>query len=243
MAEAIMIPLGMVVVLLLGITLRRLLKDKDRRVREIPVQTLAVMLLVLEVIKQVYHLFIVRDWEPWDLPMHFCSFFLIWFTFALCSRGQIRQLAYSCCLCGGILVTIMLAAAPQMIVNVACQNIFGSFPSFHTYFFHFSVVAYWEWLLLLRVYEPHKSHIWQTILLYMASFALIMAAAFIFNTNYTNVLSTDIGVLEHLRLSAGQFVYDLVLYCGGTALIAVVATAVYLATHTATAHRLNRLGH
>ena len=239
-AEAIMIPLGMVVVLLLGITLRRLLKEKDHRVREIPLQVLAVMILVLEVIKQIYHLFIMRDWEPWDLPMHFCSFFLIWFTFALFSRGQVRQLAYSCCLCGGVLVTIMLLACPRMIVNVACQNIFGSFPSFHTYIFHFTVVAYWEWLLLLRVYQPNKNHIWQTTLLYMASFVLIIIAAFAFNTNYTNVLTTDIGILENLRLSAGQFVYDLLLYLGGTAMIAAVATVVYFTTN-ATARRLNRL--
>lgn len=39
-AEVIMMPLGLAVVLLLGLTLRRLLKDKSARVREIPLHVL-----------------------------------------------------------------------------------------------------------------------------------------------------------------------------------------------------------
>lgn len=93
------------------------------------------------------------------------------------------------------------------------------------------VVAYWLWLLLLRVYQPNKNHIWQTTILHMVMFALSMVAAFALNTNYVHVLTTTIGILERVRLSAGQAVYDVLLYLGGSALIAGVTTGIYFATN------------
>lgn len=225
-AEAVTIPFMLAIIVLVGMILGYTLRNKSRQIREIPLQAIAILILVLEVVKQAY-LLITGTWTPWAIPMHFCSFFLIWFAFALFSRGTVHQLAYSCCLTGGILVTLMLIFMPRSIVNVACENIFATFSTFHTFVFHFSVVAYWVWLVMLRVYEPQSRFIWQTTVLYFGFFLLVIAAAFIFNTNYTNVLSSDIPPLENIRLSAGQFVYDLVMLLGGTALIAGVNAAIY----------------
>lgn len=230
-AEVIMMPLGLAVVLLLGLTLRRLLKDKSARVREIPLHVLGGLTLVLEIAKQLDHWLILRDWNPWFLPLHFCSYFLIWYAFALCTRGQLRQIAYACSLYGGIIMTAVLLTVPRMIVGDNCRNIFASFTAFHSYTFHMLVVAYWLWLLLLRVYQPNKNHIWQTTVIHMVMFALSMVAAFALNTNYVHVLTTTIGILERVRLSAGQAVYDVLLYLGGSALIAGVTTGIYFATN------------
>ncbi len=242
-AELLMMPLGLAVVLLLGITLRQLLKNKALWIREIPLQVLAGLTLLLEVAKQVYHLFILDDWYPWFLPMHFCSYFLIWYAFALCSRGRVRQIAYACSLYGGIIMTAVLLVAPRLILMDACQNIFASFSPFHSYVFHLIVVAYWAWLLLLRVYQPNKNHIWQATLLHWGMFALSISAAYAFNTNYVQVLTSTLGLLEKVRLGAGQFVYNLLIFTGGGLLVAGVGTATYCATNSCYHRLIRRLGH
>ena len=239
LAEAIAIPTALLIIGAAAWVLHHFLGQKSERVRTIPLTVLAIIILVGEVIKQWYHLGYKQDWTPWDLPVHFCSFFLVWFLFALCSRGAVRQIAYSCCLSGGILVTLMLICAPRMIVQNACSNIFASFGTVHTFFFHMIVVAYWVWMLALDLYQPQKRHIWQTTLLYLGYFCVILIAAYLLNTNYTNALYTDIAPLEYIRVHAGQVAYTLVMFGLGTAGIAGLSTAMYFATTALLKHRRN----
>ncbi|MCM1404672.1 MAG: YwaF family protein [Prevotella sp.] len=226
-AEVIGMSVALFVILVGGVILRQTLRHATAAIRQIPLMILGATILLLEIAKQSYHL-IQGDWNPWFLPLHFCSFFLIWYAVALCTRGKVRQLMYFCSLSGGILVSLLLFIAPRMIIHAACSNLLTSFDAFHTYFFHMGVVAYWIWMLMLNVYQPQRQHIYQTIILHTIFYFFVIAGAHIFHENYTNVLNSDgIALLENIRLSAGQFVYTIVMLLIGIAAITLATTATY----------------
>ena len=225
-AEFIHMFLALFVVLVLGVILKYSLRKKSAAVRQIPLMVLAAAILILEVIKQSYHL-INGDWSTWYIPFHFCSYFLVWYAVALCSRGRLRQIMYFCSLVGGILVTILLFVAPRMILHTAASSVFDTFDHFHTFFYHMGVVAYWVWMLMLNVYHPERKHIYCAVIAHTVFFFVTIAGAHIFHTNYTNVLTADIGILEELRLSVGQFPYTIVLLMVGVVAITTVSCATY----------------
>lgn len=238
-AEFFTIFLTLFIVLILGVIFRFTLRKATYAVRQIPVNTLGAIILILEVIKQGYHL-IVGDWGTWYIPLHFCSFFLIWYAVALFTSGKIRQLMYFCSISGGFLVSVLLFIAPRMILHDAAHDVWGSFNHFHTFFYHMGVVAYWIWMLMLNIYKPERSHIRSTIIIYTSFYFVVIAGAFLFQENFTNVLRSDIGVLEHLRQSAGQFTYDITLLGIGVAAIAIISSITYFAMNKLYQHYLQK---
>ena len=226
-AEFMLMFIGLFVILVVGVILRHTLKKRSEVVRHIPLMVLAALILLLEITKQVYHI-ANGDWRTWYIPLHFCSYFLVWYAVALFTRGNIRQIAYACSLVGGITVTVLLFAAPRMILFSALNNIWDTFNHFHTYFYHMGVVAYWIWMLMLNVYHPKRKHIYQVVILHLVLFFATIIGAHVFHENYTNVLNSEnIAVVEHFRLSAGQFPYTVALLFVGVAVITIVSCATY----------------
>ena len=218
--------LALLVILTTGVILRFTLRKAPLAVRQIPLSVLGATILILEIIKQTYHL-IVGDWCAWFIPLHFCSFFLVWYTVALFTRGKLRQLMYFCSITGGFMVTVLLFLAPRMILHEAAGSIWDTFDHFHTFFYHMGVVAYWVWMLMLNVYCPERQHIRKTVITYTIFYFVILVGAFIFQQNYTNALYSDIAILDNFRLTAGQFSYDAVLISIGVVSIALVSSATY----------------
>lgn len=219
--------LALFAILVLGVIFRFTLRKAPLSKRQLPLTILGATILVLELMKQGYHL-IVGDWRVWFLPLHFCSFFLLWYAVAIFTRGKVRQLMYFCSIVGGVMVSILLFVAPHMVIHEAAADVWATFDSFHTFFFHMGVVAYWVWLLMLNIYQPERQHIRQAIMIYTFFFFFIIAGAYIFHENFTNVLSSDLPWIENVRLTAGQFVYNMALLGFGIGCIAFVAFCTYL---------------
>ena len=239
-AEFINMFAALFVILVLGIILRLTLKNKTLAIRQIPLHIVGATLVGIEVVKQVYHI-CVGDWNTWFLPFHFCSFFLIWYAIALCTRGNIRQLMYFCSLTGGVIVTAVMYVAPHIILQDGARIFWDNFNHGHTYFFHMGVVAYWIWMLMLDIYQPQRQHIMKTVLLYGAFFLVTVAAAFIFNENYTDVLSSSLAGFENFRLTAGQFIYDICLLLVGFSVITGMAWLLYIAISKFKTYQMKQL--
>ncbi len=80
---------------------------------------------------------------------------------------------------------------------------------------------------MLNVYQPQRQHVYQATILHTIFYFFIIAGAHIFNANYTNALWSDIGVMEKLRTSAGQFPYTIVMLIVGVVAIFLVSAATY----------------
>ena len=231
--------IALFVILTVGVVLRHVLRNATEKVRHIPLMVLTVVLLLLEIAKQTYHI-VCGDWVTWYIPLHFCSYFLVWFTVALCTRGKVRQTMYACSLTGGIIVSILLLITPQMILHEATTNIFGKFNYFHTYFYHMGVMAYWIWMLMLKVYHHEPQHFRYTIILHVAFFFATIIGAHTFHENFTNVLGSDIKVLEELRVAIGQFPYTMLLLLIGIGSIALVSGVTHLVVKKLYRQNLNQ---
>ena len=226
LAEFINMFSALVIVLGLGIIFRITLKNKSFAIRQIPIHVVGATILILEVVKQTYHI-IHGDWHAWFLPLHFCSFFLVWYAVALFTRGKVRQLMYFCSLTGGILVSILLFAAPSMILHDASRDIWSCFDHVHTYFYHIGMFAYWVWLLMLDIYQPEREHIKKTILVYTSFYFVVLAGAYIFHENFTDALYSSVNAFNTARLKIGQFLYDTILIGVGIGAITGISFLTY----------------
>lgn len=238
-AEFFTMFIALFLILTVGVILKFVLGKKSLAVRQIPLHIIGASLLILEVIKQTYHIY-MHNWHVWFLPLHFCSFFLVWYALALCTRGKLRQLMYFCSITGGFMVSVLLFVAPRMILHDAAHDVWGSFDHFHTFFYHMGVVAYWIYLILLNVYQPDRQHIKRCILLYTAFYFVVLIGAFTFHENYTDVLHSSLAALDNFRLSAGQFAYDILLLGFGIGCIAGVSFLTYFVTSKLYQHYLNK---
>ena len=238
-SDFVSIYLALCVIIITGVVLKYTLRNKDEKVRHLPLMIVAIVLLVLEIIKQTYHI-ICGDWKAWYIPLHFCSYFLIWYTVALFTRGKVRQTMYACSLTGGIIVSLLMLVAPRMILHSATTDIFGEFNHFHTFFYHMGVMAYWIWMLMLKVYHHQSHHLLRTILFHLSMFFVTIIGAHIFNANFTNVLHSDISIMEDLRLTAGQFTYTIVLLLVGISAISLVSASIHFVMKKLYKQNLNR---
>ncbi len=238
-AEFVTMFIGLMVVLIIGVILKFTLSKAPLKVRQIPLHIIAATILILELIKQSYHIY-MGNWRTWYLPLHFCSFFLVWYGLALITRGKTRQLMYFCSMTGGFMVSVLLFVAPRMILHDAAHDVWGSFDHFHTYFFHMGVVAYWVYLLLLNIYQPDRRHIKKSVLLYSAFYFIVIVGAFTFNENFTDVLRSSLAAFDAFRLTAGQFAYDIALLAFGIGSITGVAYLTYFTTSKLYERYLNK---
>ena len=210
-SQKIVMPLMLVIIIVLGILLNFLLKNKSDKIKNLPLTFIAITLVVLEIIKQVYH--IKRGtWTTWHIPIHFCSSFIFWLPFAQFSNGKIKDLAYACAMSAGVLMTFIFYLDPTSIFGNACDNPLASFPTFHTFTFHFLAVAYWIWLWIFKLYSPNKNHIYKVGFIFGIYYLVIIASAYLLNTNYTNVLYSVNEGMQAIRLKIGTPLFLILLF-------------------------------
>ena len=65
---------SLIIMLILSIVLKIWLGKKDEKYRMIPFQVVTIILLILEVFKQVISA--IRGYDLYHIPLHFCSLFL-----------------------------------------------------------------------------------------------------------------------------------------------------------------------
>ena len=178
--------------------LGRLLGRCDRRVRLIPVQVVTVLLLLLEVGKQV--LSFVKGYDLYHIPLHFCSLFIFVMPLMSFYQGKHRHTVET--------VTMGLCASVFLLMVIYPNLIYGDFNirafftdyfSFHTVVFHNMVVLLCLLMVSLGLYEP-KTGDWKVLVWFMMGYGIIASTvAQLLKTNYNNFYQCNIPPLESLR--------------------------------------------
>lgn len=189
------------VMLILGIVLRRLLVQKDYRVRLIPLQVIACLLLLLELGKQILSL--SRGYDLYHLPFHFCSLFVFALPVMAFYRGKHRQTANEvvCALCAALFLLMLIY--PNLIYGAGdIRSFFTDYLSLHTVAFHNLVMLALVLIIALRLHTPGPRHAIRPVIAATAAFCLTAATmAQLLQTNYANFYSCNIPVLQDLRMS------------------------------------------
>jgi hypothetical protein len=187
------------VMLVLCVLLRLWLGKKPRHIRMIPLQVIAVVLVILEIFKQ--SISFARGYDLYHIPLHFCSLFLFSIPLMAFYRGKHRDLVCGVVttLCGS--ATLLMAVYPALIYPAYdVENYFSAFMSFHTVTFHGLVFFAFLLILALQLYGEHGRGECKVTLIAITVYSVIAAtAAQLLKTNFTNMYQCNVPPIEHLR--------------------------------------------
>ncbi len=215
-------PIVLLIIILISLIIRKILKNKSEKLRSYPLKIVAGILLILEIVKQVEN--IVTDFDPWAIPLHYCSLFVFFCPLAQFgsekSKRFMKPVAFIC----AITMCLAFYTAPQWIIGEnAFIDFFNSFSEFHTVIFHHLVVLYAVLSIALNDYHPKKTD-YKNLIIVMTIFLIIaIPLSYILDTNYCNILETTIPLLVPVQEYIGQVLYTISIYIilnGGTALVA-----------------------
>lgn len=191
--------LGIMLIISLG--LRFALGNRSLKIRMIPIQIIACLLLLLEVGKQAFSL--SQGYDLYHLPFHFCSLFLFVLPLMAFYRGKYRSTVNAICasICASLFLLMLIY--PNLIYGAGnIQNFFTDYLSFHTVAFHNLVMLAGMLIVALQLYTFTPKGEVKAILLFTGGFCAVSASmAQILKTNYANYYSCNIPPLEEVRLS------------------------------------------
>ena len=191
---------ALVVMLLVSIALRLWLGKKDLKIRMIPVQVIAVLLLLLEVGKQAVSF--SRGYDLYHIPLHFCSLLLFTLPAMAFYKGKYAQQvrAVGTAICGAIFW--LTAIYPCLIYSAG--NIEGFFTNFldaHTVLFHNLAMLAFMLIVALDIHTPATKGEHKLIVLFLTVFCVVAAVVSqLLETNYAGFYHCNVPPIEEIRL-------------------------------------------
>lgn len=225
-----------IVYIIMAVVFKIIFKNKSDKVRMIPIQVVTVILLGLEVAKQIYGFKI--GYDTYWIPLHFCSLFLFFMPFAAFYHGKNQNTAR---LLGAIIsacLFLMMTVYPQLIYGEDCikasfdylKGTGGRFIELHSMLFHMIAYSLFFMYISLDVVKFETKKDLKAIVITFAAYCLIVAPfAHIIDVNFNNFCRCNAPFIEVIRLQLvdslswfGQLIYVLVISIG-TILVPVIA--------------------
>ena len=214
-AHAKTLPLSLLAMIVIGIALRLVIGKKSIKIRMIPLQIIAILLVVLEIGKQYYSF--THGYDLYHIPLHYCSLFI--FAVPLMAfytgKGYEKVRAVGAGFCGAM-ATLLLIYPNLIYGDWNIENFFKGYLDLHTVAFHNLVLFAFVLILALDLHTPENNReqkypVWATI-----GFCVISAtAANILKVNYANFYECNIPPLEAVRVAvqnAAGYVAAQILY-------------------------------
>lgn len=196
---------ALAVMIILSVVLRILLRNKSEKIRMIPIQTVALLLVVIEIGKQAISLY--RGYDLYHLPFHFCSLFIFMLPLMAFYRGrrakEIRGITAA--LCAAVLLLILIY--PNLIYSAYdVTNFFKDYMCFHTVFFHNLVMLAAFLIPMLGLHTPESTKKELLAVTYFTLGFSVVAAVMsqLLKTNYANMYSCNVPPLEAVRLAVQE---------------------------------------
>ena len=196
----------MIAIAVIAIVLRLTLGKADRRFRIIPMQVIAVLLVVLEIGKQVVSFQHPSGYDLYSIPLHFCSIYLFSLPVMCFYKGKNREIvtAVVSAMCMGLLLFMVIY--PNIIFPPADVNsFFTNYMSFHTIVFHNLVLLATVLIFALDLSFPVVKGEKRWLSLAMVVFSATAGSmAQILKTNFANFYSCNVPPVESFRLQMQQ---------------------------------------
>ena len=189
------------IMLILCIVLRKMLIKRELKYRMIPLQIVGVLLLALEVGKQVVSF--SRGYDLYHIPFHFCSTLLIAIPAMAFYKGKYadRVRAVGTALTGATCwLTLIYPVLIYSSGNI--DNFFVTYLDFHTVAFHNLAIFAYFLILALELHTPMPKGEAKTVIVTLTVFCLIASVASqLLQTNYGGFFSCNVAPVEDIRLS------------------------------------------
>ena len=195
---------ALVLMCLLSWVLHCWLKEKPCKIRMIPIQIIACLILLLEIGKQGVSLW--RGYDLYHLPFHFCSLFIFMLPIMAFYKGKHWEKIYAitAALCMSVLMLMLIY--PNLIYSAGnIREYFTDYMSFHTVTFHNLVMLAAILIPALQIHTPAPKGEVKAVLWFIVGFCAVSATmAQLLKTNYANYYVCNIPVLETVRLAVEQ---------------------------------------
>ncbi len=207
--------------IIIALILNKFIGKKSLKVRMIPFQIGAVILLLSEVLKQIFSF--GRGYNLYHIPLHVCSLFVFLIPITAFYNGKHKDAVntITCSVCVSLL--LFMTIYPNLIYSPDnITNFFNDYFDFHTVFLHNLVLFE---LILIVVLRLHSNKSGKSYLLHMtvfsAAYSLIAAVmAQILKVNFSNFYTCNVGpvaaMVDSVKVSVGyavgQTVYVSVLF-------------------------------
>lgn len=195
--------------LLICVVLRLALGKKSLKIRMIPMQVIAVLIVLLELGKQFLSIkeqYVVGNW--YSLPFHFCSLFIFALPIMAFYRGKYRSQVNgaTAALCASVFLLMLIY--PNLIYGGgSVSTYFTNFMSLHTVTFHNLVMLAFLLFPVLNLHQPKPKEDVKASMLVILVFCTVSAAmAHILKTNFANYYQCNIPILETLRVTIANAV-------------------------------------
>lgn len=192
---------ALAVMILLSLVLGAVLRSRPLKVRMLPVQIIACILVILEIGKQAVSL--SRGYDLYHLPFHFCSLFIFALPVMAFYRGKHRAAvtAVTTALCGSLFLLMLIY--PNLIYSAGnIESYFKGYLDFHTVTFHNLVMLAFLLIVTLQLHTPQPQKETKPVILFTLGFCVVSATmAQILKTNYANFYTCNVPVFEELRVS------------------------------------------
>lgn len=185
----------------LGVLLRCTIGKKDRSIRMIPMQVIAVLLVALEIGKQVVSL--VRGYDLYHLPFHFCSLYIFVVPIMAFYRGKHKDTVCHVCLAVSASLFLIMLIYPALIYSAwDIENFFGEYMALHTVAFHNLVMLAFVLMIALDIPAPGQKMAIKPVVLFVLGFCVVAASmSHILKTNYASFYTCNVPALESVRIS------------------------------------------
>ena len=220
--EKIILPIMIVVLLIFAIGICLLTRNKSEKIKRLPLFIITIIILALEVAKQIYNLCI--GYDLWAIPLHFCSLFMFFYSFSNFGKGKLRRFGDIMTVCCTFLVIVLFYLNPSNIIGESCENVFANFSNFHTFTYeHLLFLYYFIFLGSNLIVAKFSDLIY--IIIGISSYAVVaITFAFSLNVNFCSILHNSFAPLEAIRTACGNIVYLICLFAVGI----LASCAVYI---------------
>lgn len=213
---------ALLVMVIVTVILHLCLRHKPLHIRMIPLQVIAVILLLLEVGKQVSSFLRPDGYDLYHIPLHFCSLMLVALPALAFYRGKHARLVSGVASALTAAVFLLTVIYPDLIYSAwDIENYFQNYFAFHTVTFHNLALFAYMLIPTLGLHNPGKGEV-RACSAFVAVYCIIAGiASHVLSTNYNNLYRCNIAPLENVRMAVSdaigyvptQILYVLVVTC------------------------------
>ena len=195
--------------------LRYFLRGKSEKWRMLPMKVIGVLLLLLEIGKQVISL--LRGYDLYHLPFHFCSLFIFLIPMMAFYKGRHSQTVRGITAAISASLFVMMLIYPSLVyASGSIKAFFRDYMAFHTVAFHNLVMLAFLLIPALELHTPGGKKETGAVLCFVGGFCVVSASmAYILKTNFAGFYTCNIPFFETVRLAivdaagyvAAQLVY------------------------------------
>ena len=204
------LPLLLLALVLLAVALGLLLRRRSERVRGIPTAVVALAMLLGEIIKQRWNM--LGEFNAFYLPFHYCSLFVLILPLSELFGKRMSHVFRPIGTCMAFVVAVAMYVSPSGIIGNASETFGTDFYRTNTFIFHHLVVLYLLFVITLRLCKPRLRDAALVGGIGAVYVSVALPASYYWNSNYCNLLESNIDFMENFRLSFGQTQY-IVLMC------------------------------